>query len=149
MSIEKSTAASAYPAAVLELRTEPEWREAAKVLQVLRPSLEMDEFAERREELIREGYRLIGVFSSDTLVSIASYTISPHAVLGRELLVHDMATRSGSEGKGFGTTLLRQLERIAMHERCGRIFVHTRRAQNFYSGNGFVNYSTGMIKNLF
>lgn len=136
------------PEHISRLNTDQEWRDAAKVLQVLRPSLHIDQFVGRRPQLVDEGYHLLGVKVDHQIVSIASYTVSPHAVLGRELLIHDMATLPSHQGCGHASALLTELAQIAKDCGCGRLFVHTRDAQSLYSQNGFDDYSTGMIKKL-
>lgn len=131
---------------VAALTTVSAWRAAAPVMQVLRPSLNVEEFVSRREELLGEGYCLLGAQIGDRVVSIASYTISPHVTHRRELLIHDMATLPDAQGQGCASALLEALSAIAREKGCGRIFVHTRRAQSLYVRNGFSDYSTGMVK---
>ncbi len=120
----------------------------ARSRRVLRPTLYAEQFVERRVQLLSDGYCLLGVRSGDRIVSIASYTISPHAVLGRELLIHDMATLPDAQGRGHASTLISELVRIAAQRECGRLFVHTRNAQTLYERSGFEQYSTGMIRRL-
>ena len=131
---------------VSALITEMDWRSAAPVMQVLRPSLKVDEFILRREQLLADGYRLLGLQVDDRVMSLASYTISPHVTYGRQLLVHDMATLPDAQGQGYATHLIDKLVQISTEEGCGRIFVHTRKAQSFYARCGFSEYSTGMIR---
>ncbi len=133
---------------VVSLTSETDWREAANVMRVLRPNMEVDQFLARRIQLLGEGYCLLGIRSGDRLVSIASYTISPHAVLGRELLIHDMATLPEVQGRGHASSLISELVLIAARRGCGRLFVHTRNAQSLYTRSGFEEYSTGMIRRL-
>jgi ribosomal protein S18 acetylase RimI-like enzyme len=133
---------------VVALTTESDWRAATPVMRVLRPSLDEENFVSRRESLMCDGYALLGVKVGARMVSIASYTISPHVIYGRELLVHDMATLPDAQGRGHASKLLNELASIAQKQGCGRIFVHTRHAQALYSRNGFSEYSTGMIKKI-
>jgi GNAT superfamily N-acetyltransferase len=146
MNEPKSRAHSQPTVQVVLLTTALEWRAAAAVMQVLRPSLNVEEFIARREELGAEGYCLLGAWVGGQVVSIASYTISPHVTYRRELLIHDMATRPDAQGQGHASSLLEALGAIAREKGCGRIFVHTRNAQSLYARNGFSDYSTGMIK---
>jgi GNAT superfamily N-acetyltransferase len=142
----KSRAHSEITVEVASLTTAPEWRAAAVVMQVLRPSLNIEKFIARREEFLAEGYCLLAAQADGRTVSIVSYTISPHVTHRRELLIHDMATLADAQGQGYASTLLETLSAIAREKGCGRIFVHTRRAQSLYVRNGFSDYSTGMIK---
>jgi GNAT superfamily N-acetyltransferase len=133
---------------IQQLQSDEEWSEAISVIQVLRPTLTKEVLLLRKSELQEDGYRLLGAFSDGSLVAVASYTVSPHIILGRELLIHDMATRIEAQGKGYASALLRELERIAKECGCGRVFVHTRNASIFYGLNHYQEYSTGMIKIL-
>ena len=133
---------------VSPLFTEADWRAAASVMQVLRPSPQVEEFVSRREQLLADGYCLLGVRVGDLVVSIVSYTISPHVAYGRDLLVHDMATLSEAQGRGYASDLISELVSIAEGQACGRIFVHTRHAQSLYARNGFSEASTGMIRKI-
>jgi len=133
---------------IRDLNSEKEWRLAAVVLQTLRPTLAVEHFLARKKILTDEGYRLIGFFKGNKVVAICSYTISPHIMLGRELLIHDVATLREYQGLGLGSALVMRLRDIAKKNNCGRIFVHTIKAQEFYSKNGFQLYSSGMIEIL-
>ena len=133
---------------VVALATEADWRAAAPVMRTLRPSLQVEEFVSRRKQLLAYGYILLGVLVNARVVSIASYTISPHVVYGRELLVHDMATLGDEQGRGHASKLIGEIVLIAARHGCGRIFVHTRQAQALYARNGFSEYSTGMVRKI-
>lgn len=132
-----------------EIRLEADWRQAGETLRAtLRPNLNLDEFLVRRTQLLTDGYRLVGIFNGSQAVCVGSFTVSPHAVLGRELLIHDMATLPEFERGGLGSSLLAYLEATALFEKCGRVFVHTRKMSSFYVKNGFDEYSTGLVKQL-
>jgi N-acetylglutamate synthase-like GNAT family acetyltransferase len=130
---------------ISEVTSETDWREAAEVLRALRPALDVEQFVAHRETLIGEGYRLLSKRENGRIVSIASYTLSPHALMRREMLIHDMATKPDAQGEGHASAILSELRKIARQKECGRLFVHTRNAANFYERNGFTAYSTGMI----
>lgn len=130
---------------ISEITSEEDWREAAEVLRTLRPTLDVEQFVAHRETLIGEGYRLLSKRENGRIVSIASYTLSPHALMRREMLIHDMATKPDAQGEGHASALLTALITIARSQQCGRLFAHTRSAEQFYERNGFQEYSTGMI----
>jgi GNAT superfamily N-acetyltransferase len=137
------TQGSAY-----EITQQEDWRAAGEVLVHLRPTLDVDSFVSRRVELSAKGLRLVAVKRDGEIVSVGSFTISPHIRHGHEMLVHDMATRKQELGCGYGTRVVEQLERIAKDEGCFRVFVHTRNASGFYERNGYERYSTGMVKTV-
>ena len=133
---------------VFEITQQEDWRAAGEVLVHLRPTLDVDRFVSRRVELSTKGLRLVVAKRNGEIVSVASFTISPHILHGHELLVHDMATRKQDLGCGYGTRVVELLERIAREEGCFRVFVHTRNASGFYERNGFERYSTGLVKTV-
>ena len=131
---------------IVVIIADADWKSAGEALLTLRPTLDIEAFVSNQGRLVTDGYRMIGVRAEGRILSVASFTISPHAMLGRELLVHDMATLKEAERRGYASLLLKELEKIAHREGCGRIFVHTRQAQKLYAKNGFLEYSTGMIR---
>lgn len=137
-------------AVVRELVDEPEWREAASVLCVLRPGLEANEFVLQRERLRREGYRLLGASRGEGILAVASYILLPHPVYYRELHIHDMATAHDHQSKGLGSLLLSKMDEIALANGCQRSTVNSRTARldahRFYRRNGYSDYSLGFIK---
>ena len=133
-------------ARIVDLSSDEDWRLGGAALQTLRPQLDLASFGSRREQLIADGYRFVGVKVGDEVVSVASYTLSPHAMHGRELLIHDMATKPEAARNGYASLILRYLEQVADSESCWRIFVHTKNAADFYLKNGYEDYSTGLIR---
>jgi GNAT superfamily N-acetyltransferase len=132
-----------------EIHSEEQWKLAGELFQrALRPNLNVEDFLSRRPQLLQDGYRLVAVFEGTRIACVASFTISPHTEMGRELLVHDMATLPEFERQGLARSILGYLEGVAVAERCGRIFVHTRKMASFYVKNGFDEHSTGLVKRL-
>jgi GNAT superfamily N-acetyltransferase len=131
---------------IIEVLTNEEWQCAGEVLQVLRPQLNINDFVARRDTLTGDGYKFVALVSGNKYLSVASYTISPHTMYGRELLVHDMATAVEESGKGYGSRVLEYLAEVAEKTKCWRIFVHTKNTKGFYLRNGFDEYSTGLVK---
>ena len=129
-----------------ELSSEAEWREGWEAMRALRPTLTLTDFLSRREAMIADGYHFIGTYVDGEICSIASFLICPHPVHGRELFIHDMATKASLQNKGYGSLILEFIDQAAVAYGCGRIFVHTKKATKFYEKNGFASYSTGLIK---
>jgi len=111
-----------------ELISDDEWRKACTCLVVLRPLLCANELLEKKSQLTKDGYRLFGIIRNNHIVSVASATISPHPVLGRELLIHDMATIVSEQKMGFGKLILEGLEKFAIDNNCG---LDTQRSYKF------------------
>lgn len=129
-----------------ELRSVEDWEQGWAALRTLRPNLSLQDFLERKPQLERDGYHLIGLFRGGDVVCVASYTLSPHAVYCREMIIHDMSTLEGRQTTGCGTALLQHLEQLAVLLGCGRTFVASARAAGFYEKNGYTAHATALKK---
>ena len=129
-----------------ELLSESDWILGWAALTTLRPKLAKKDFLARKTELQQNGYHLVGLFRDEKIVSVASYTISPHPVFEREMIIHDMATLAGENSKGHGTALLSYLDQLAISLKCARTFVATTNATEFYKNNGYSAHATAMKK---
>jgi len=134
------------PADCRELVSVEDWEMGWDALRTLRPGLEKSDFISRKPELQRGGYHLVGIFLESRVMSVASYTISPHPVLLREMIIHDMSTLAGHEGRGFASQLLNYLDMVAVQQCCGRTFVASAKAAEFYQKNGYQIHATALKK---
>jgi len=128
------------------LVSEADWISAWAALRTLRPKLTQADCIGRKPQLQLDGYNLVGLFEGNQVVSVARYTISPHPVFIREMIIHDMATLTGEQGKGYGSELLDFLDSLALKYGCGRTFVATAKASVFYERNGYTAYATAFKK---
>ena len=123
-----------------ELQTPHDWTLGWAALTTLRPTLSLQDFLARKDQLQGNGYHLIGLFNDEKVVSVASYTISPHPVFTREMIIHDMATLAGENSKGYGSELLSFLDQLAAQLNCARTFVASAKAADFYRNNGYIEF---------
>ncbi len=130
----------------LELHSEKDWILGWAALTTLRPNLTQEDFLARKPQLQLDGYHLIGLFKDGKVVSVASYTVSPHPVFEREMIIHDMSTLVGENSKGYGSELLSFLDQLAVRLNCQRTFVATAKAADFYKNNGYVAHATALKK---
>ncbi len=121
---------------IQQLKTEEEWNQAWPALQALRNDLDRESFIESREDLVSSGYELFGLRSEGRIVCVATLIIHPHVLRRRECRLYDLVTLPGERSKGFGSELLRFVERYARDRRCTRVYIHTQQdridAQRFY-----------------
>ena len=129
-----------------ELLTDQEWSLAWAALATLRPNLSHEQFLSNKTQLQLDGYHLIGLFKEDKVVSVASYTISPHPVFRREMIIHDMSTLAGEGSKGYGSEVLSFLDTLAVQLNCGRTIVSSAKASKFYEQNGYTPYASALKK---
>lgn len=121
---------------IKELSSQQEWQSAYPILKSLRADLIEKDFLKKREDFIRSGYTLFGLFSDTELVAVAGADLYPHLSRGIDCWVHDLATKEEQRSKGFGKELMRYIEKWAKEKGCSRLCVHTRvertEAQKFY-----------------
>lgn len=129
-----------------ELESITDWERGWAALITLRPKLSLEDFIARKSQLERDGYRLVGLIRGGEVVCVASYTISPHPVFCREMIIHDMSTLKGRQSMGFGSTLLRYLDQRAVSLGCGRTFVASAKAAAFYEKHGYTAHATALKK---
>jgi GNAT superfamily N-acetyltransferase len=129
-----------------ELLSERDWLLGWSALTTLRPNLTQEDFLARKSQLQLDGYHLVGLFKSGNVVSVASYTVSPHPVFEREMIIHDMSTLAGESSKGYGSELLSFLDELAARLNCARTFVATAKAADFYKSNGYIAHATALKK---
>ena len=123
-----------------------DWERGWNALTTLRPNLSLADFIARKPQLERDGYHLIGLFRDGEVVCVASYTLSPHPVYGREMIIHDMSTLHGRQSNGCGSEILAYLDRLAVSLGCGRTVVASARAAKFYEKNGYTPHATALKK---
>jgi GNAT superfamily N-acetyltransferase len=129
-----------------ELQSVSDWERGWTALTTLRPHLSLQDFIGRKPQLQRDGYHLVGLIRGGEVVCIASYTISPHPVFCREMIIHDMSTLKGRQSMGFGSTLLQYLDQHAVSLGCRRTFVASANAAAFYEKHGYTAHATALKK---
>lgn len=98
--------------------TDQEIRMCWEALYLLRPMLEPGSFVSQIKEMQKEGYTLLYLFDDHKVVSIAGYRIYNMLYCGKMLYIDDLSTLESARGKGYATTLLKQLYEIAAHHDC-------------------------------
>ncbi len=129
-----------------ELLSEQDWILGWHALKTLRPDLKQEDFLKRKNQLQRDGYHLVGLFKNAKVVCVASYTISPHAALDREMMIHDMSTLAGEDLRGYGSELLSYLDVLAVELNCRRTFLASTKASEFYIKNGYIAHARALKK---
>ena len=129
-----------------ELLSDADWILGWAALTTLRPNLTQEDFLARKTQLQIDGYHLVGLFRDNIIVCVGSYTVSPHPVFEREMIIHDMSTLAGENSKGYGSELLSFLDDLAIQLNCARTFVATTNAADFYKSNGYIAHATALKK---
>ncbi len=124
-----------------ELTTLAEMRAHYPLVQQLNPALTVDAYEFMLPEMLRHGYRQIGVFVNDKCIGIAGFWVSTKLYCGRYIemdnVVIDAAYRSQGVGKMITDWILEKGRsegcRVAMLD----VYVQNSNAQRFYFREGY------------
>ena len=123
---------------VRELTTDAEIRDAFPLMHELRDRVRPETFLSEVRRQQAEGYRLYGLFTEGSLVTLAGARRTHTLARGEHLFVDDLVTATGAQGGGFARALLRELARIAFVQGVPRIYLDSRlTAKGFYEAVGF------------
>ncbi len=90
-----------------------------EVMRELRTHLTgAEEFIERVQRQVQEGYRLAYLETGGTVRAVAGYRIHGLLYSGRTLYVDDLVTQNGARSQGFGGQLFDWLVAEARREKC-------------------------------
>jgi GNAT superfamily N-acetyltransferase len=89
-----------------------------EAIQVLRPTLDFNNYVSKIKEMQKEGYQLIYIKDENKVVSIAGYRIYTMLYAGKILYIDDLSTLEIARGKGFASQLLKHLEELALTNNC-------------------------------
>lgn len=109
------------------------------VMSQLRTHLVRDEFVERVQRQMKDGYRFVAVECDGVIVAAAGYRISENLAWGRFMYVDDLVTDEHARSCGHGQLLLDWLIARARDEGCEEFHldsgVHRFAAHRFYLRN--------------
>ena len=141
------------PAAVVERRSEAEYREAFRVIRELHGGLEEAVYLALLGEMIPTGYRLFAIRgSSGEIVAAAGVQVLTNLYYERHLYVYDLVATESARSEGHGGTLMDYLEDFAASEGCKYLALACGReregALRFYERRGFERPGYSMRKAL-
>jgi N-acetylglutamate synthase-like GNAT family acetyltransferase len=126
---------------VLHADTEPLVRQCWSVFKELRPHLTEDEFMRRWRSQITEGYRIIYIAQADKIVAAAGFRPMTTLAWGKILYLDDLVAAEMDRGRGWGTVLLRWLQKTARQNGVDAVHLDTGylryAAHKAYLRNGF------------
>lgn len=113
------------------------------VMAQLRPQYAREEFMERVQRQMQDGYRLASLNSNGAVQAVAGYRLLENLAWGRFLYVDDLVTNQNSRSQGHGKTLLAWLTEHARHHGCAQLHLdsgaHRKDAHRFYLREGMQN----------
>jgi hypothetical protein len=144
------------PASTVKIRhasTHAEFVACYPVIVDLRPFLKnADDWCERAFGMGQAGYRVLAAWRQDVAVAVAGYRVMENLIHGRFLYVDDLVTTFDNRGQGLGASLLEELARIGVKEKCSRLVLDTAatnaNARRFYMREGLLDVAVGFVKQL-
>src|SRR5437899_1640111 len=125
---------------VRELESDAEIRAALPLMRFLRERLvaDADAFLEQVRRQEEEGYRLIGGYVDDKLVTLAGVRPQHTLARGPHAFVDDLVTLPQEQGKGYGTALLNHIAAQAAENGLPKVYLDARAsALSYYDKLGF------------
>lgn len=126
-------------------------------ISILRPMLLIDDFVNLIRTQQNEGYVIIYISENDKVVAVAGYRIMNMLYCGKIVYIDDLSTLENFRGKGFASTLLRYIYRVAELNHCEAIHLDSgtsrTNAHRLYFNESFIisafhfNKSIYSIKN--
>lgn len=132
--------------------TDDEITACFETMAELRPHLIKADFVATVRDMEKNGYKLLYLKESSTVVAVAGYRIDKNLFMGKHLYVDDLVTAENIRSQGYGETLISYLRDLAKNEGCSYLHLDSGtqrgRAQKFYFGQGFTIASYHFSKKL-
>jgi GNAT superfamily N-acetyltransferase len=80
-----------------------------KVVQILRPELDMEQYLMLMLHMLDERYKMIYIQENEEVVAICGYRHTTMLHRGRNIYIDDLCTRPDARGKGYASTLLQHV----------------------------------------
>ncbi|WP_075980652.1 GNAT family N-acetyltransferase [Bacillus massilinigeriensis] len=96
---------------IKQLVTKEELLEGFSVMKELRSHLEVDEYFSLLKSMIKEGYKMFGLYHSGRIVAVAGVCIMTNLYHGRHVFIYDLVTTERERSKNYGAKLLRFIEK--------------------------------------
>ncbi len=113
-----------------------------RIMSQLRPQYaSADEFSEKINQQIKNGYQLCAIQEGDDLVCAAGFRFANSLAHGAHIFIEDLVTDENARGKGYAKQLLDGIIKIANEKKINSIVldsgVQRYNAHKFYIKNNF------------
>lgn len=120
--------------------TETEINACYVVMQQLRPHLSADEFLQRVQRQMQQGYRLVCLSVAETVCAVAGFRHGESLAWGNFLYIDDLVTDDTYRSQGYGQQLLKWLVDYAQQQGCEQLHldsgIQRKDAHRFYERMG-------------
>jgi GNAT superfamily N-acetyltransferase len=132
--------------------TDPRLPGVFEVMRELRTHLSFDEFREKYERAIPEGYRVAAVFDGDECRACAGYRLMNNLVSGHHMYIDDLITAEQWRSHEYGRQLNDYLVEVASREGCTSVQLdsatYRREAHRFYFRERYKIWSFHFVRPL-
>ena len=133
--------------------TGDELDKAYPVIRQLRTTLSLEKFKEQAKAMMEDGYRIVCLFDQGEIVAYAGMAKRTEFAYGPHLWVYDLVTDATKRSKGYGKTLLSNIEEYAKANSLACVALASglarANAHRFYEAvMGFEKTSYGFTKNI-
>jgi GNAT superfamily N-acetyltransferase len=118
----------------------------------LSPDIKQKEYKSLLDEMLRNGYRMVGVFDGNKCIGISGFWIGTKLYSGKYLEPDNVVIEKKYRSKGVGKMLLKWLEAEAKRNKCKTImldaYLENISGHKFYWREGFVARGFHFLKKL-
>lgn len=137
---------------IKEITSVEEMLKQFDLLRLLTPDITQPGTQEMLQEMVKNKYRMIGVFDNLVCVGLSGIWIGTKLYSGKYLEIDNFVTHPGYRSKGIGKLLVNYIDQIAKAENCKCImldaYVTNPAAHKFYLREGFIIRGFHFIKSL-
>lgn len=98
---------------IKEINLTEERKTVFPLIHELYPHLDETTFYTLIDEMLPQGYRMIGLYTEEKIVAVAGFAFLTNLYDDRHLWLYDLVTDSSERSKGHGKVLLTYLEELA------------------------------------
>lgn len=120
------------------------------IKQLYDSSFTLEKYETLINEMIPNGYKQVTIYKEEKLVAVSGYWINTKLYTGKYLEIDNFVVDENHHGKGFGKTLIEEIEKIAKNSKANAIvldaFSTNFSAHKFYYNQGYVPKGFHFVK---
>lgn len=120
------------------------------IKQLYDSSFTLEKYESLIKEMVPNGYKQIAIYQDEKLVAVSGYWINTKLYTGKYLEIDNFVVDENHHGKGFGKSLIEEIEQIAKNNNANAIvldaFSTNFSAHKFYYNQGYVPKGFHFVK---
>lgn len=126
---------------IKEFQREKEMIAVFSLIKQLNPDLKISSYKKYLQEMLKNGYRMVGAFEDDTCVGLSGFWISTKIYSGKYLEVDNFIVDKAHRSKKIGSKLCKWMEQTARKNNCETLmldaYAENIPAHKFYYREGY------------